>query len=230
MIIALDIETQGLDATKFVCGYMITETGREKLYFKKEKLWEDILKLGKAARANNHVLSVYAHNAEFDFYGYADLTDRNLTFYSFDPFIAGYMIDGKEAIKFLDTMAIYGMSLERAGELIGVSKMEMPEELKTEHKWNHDEIRQKIQPYVRNDTQIVMDLIGVIKKRLKGEHVILKRLYTISQISVNYLMKELREMKGMEDLFEQKNKERLICPKNKDYAVMIHSAYRGGEE
>lgn len=64
MIITLDCETQGLDATKFITGCIMKENGSKKHYYTKRKMWEAILELGEKEHKRKKVLNVYAHNHE----------------------------------------------------------------------------------------------------------------------------------------------------------------------
>ena len=49
MIIAVDTETKGLDATQFIMGCIIKETKKELLIFRnKNEMWEEILNIGMA--------------------------------------------------------------------------------------------------------------------------------------------------------------------------------------
>ena len=130
MIIAIDIETAGLDARKFVVACLMKENGKTKVFYKKEDLWNYIIDLGMKEKKRKKVLTIYSHNAQYDFYGYANVKDRNLKWYSHRPFIVSYMNGDKEIIKFLDTLSIYKMPLQKIGEIIGLKKMEMPMELK----------------------------------------------------------------------------------------------------
>ena len=138
MIIGVDIETKGLDATKFVCGAIVTDKGKEYFFLDKKSMWKKILDLGEDCYRKKRVLNVYGHNHAFDFYGYADLTSKNINWFCERPFIVEYckiFEDGtrKGYIKFLDTMAVFGGNLKSLGEVINIPKLEMPEELLNEN-------------------------------------------------------------------------------------------------
>lgn len=92
MILAVDCETQGLDATKFIAGCITNENLSSKIFYDKKELWNYILDKGKKCQEQKKVLNVYAHNHEYDFYCYADLTDENIKIYSSSPrpFIVSY--------------------------------------------------------------------------------------------------------------------------------------------
>ena len=142
MIAAVDIETQGLDARKFVLGVLMTDRKRNNTerFFSKRDLWYRILELGHEERRKKRILTVYAHNHQFDFYGYADLEDRNVHFLSTDPFIVNYVVDGRVMIKFLDTFALYRMSAAKMGELVGLKKLDMPDTLRTGQAVERDDL------------------------------------------------------------------------------------------
>ena len=74
MIIAVDIETRGLDARKFLMACLIKDSGKKKFFYDKSDLWEYIIELGKKEMRRGKALTVYSHNAQFDFYGYANIS------------------------------------------------------------------------------------------------------------------------------------------------------------
>lgn len=224
MIIAVDIETQGLDATKFLMGAIYKENGTHKVFYDKKELWNYIIELGKREAKRQRMLSVYAHNAQYDFYGYADITDPNITYYSHNPFIASYKHEGKEIINFLDLMGIYRMSLAKVGEIIGIEKKEMPEQFKEGIKITKEEL-EKNKEYVIRDVEIVVKAIEHIKKKLKEEGMEIRRLFTINQIALNYLMNKLVKDERYDKLFYNRQKRRLHWSR---YPEAIHKAYRGG--
>lgn len=232
MIIGVDIETYEkkdkygayepvLDARKFICGAIIKETGKKKLFFKKEDLWNYIIELGKKEKKRGKVLSVYAHNHEFDFNGYADFKDKNLKIISSNPFIASYQINGEDYIKFLDTYAIYRMPLKKVGEVIGIKKLEMPSKLDNIYKKSLIDLKE----YVFRDAEIALKSVLFLKQKLKEEGIKIKRIYTISQIAVSYFINMMRKEKKYEHLFFNFERGQILWTK---YAQDIHQAYRGG--
>jgi len=223
MIAVVDIETRGLDAREFVTACLIKENGKKKHFYSKEELWEYIKDLGIKEMKRKKVLNLYAHNHEFDFYGYADLNDEHLKFFSFRPFIASYEIDGKRAINFLDSLAIFKMSLEKV-EMIGMKKLDTPEEFVKAQRLTKKRIKQ-LAPYVERDVEIVLKAIKLMKKKMKDEGVQLRRLYTISQIAVAYLINTLKKTDKYDDMFFIKERGVLQKSRHKD---LIHGAYRGG--
>ena len=101
MIVAVDIETKGLDCTKYVSGCLIKEDKKKpEVYHKKEELWNRILELGRKQKKRGKMLNVYSHNATYDFYGYADLTDKNIKYFSHKPFIVSYNEDNQQPNNF----------------------------------------------------------------------------------------------------------------------------------
>ena len=72
MIIAVDVETRGLDCTQFIYSALVKENCKSTQFFsKKEDLWNYIIELGKKEARRGKVLNVYSHNATYDFYSYA---------------------------------------------------------------------------------------------------------------------------------------------------------------
>lgn len=224
--IAVDVETRGLNTQNFIIGCAIKEGSQEEKYFyKKEDLWNYLLEQGHKAKKRNKNLNVYSHNAQYDFYSYAPLFDKNIKWFCHRPFIVSYNENNKELIKFLDTMNIYRMSLASAGELVGYNKMETPEFLKSEtHIPTKKEI-ESIKPYLKRDTEIVLKLIQYIKDKCKQNGINIRRFYTINQIAINNLMNVWKNSKTSEDIFSNSN----ISKAYDTYrAKEIHSAYRGG--
>lgn len=149
MIIAVDVETRGLDATKYVLGCLITENkSKPEIYDKSVNLWNRVIEIGLSEARRGKTTNVYSHNAQYDTASYVDLVDKHLIFYSNRPFIWGYRISIKECkqnkikfskteeekgykeiIRFLDTMSIYNTSLKEIGLMIGIEKIETPKEL-----------------------------------------------------------------------------------------------------
>ena len=136
MIAAGDVETYEkkgeiyepvLNAQKFLQGCIINEkTKKPHIFNNKKAMWQYILEKGQAQAKRKKTYNIYFHNAQYDFYSIADLTDKNLQFYSNKPFIVTYNINGHQAIKFLDTLSIYRMPLKQVGEMIGYPKGELP--------------------------------------------------------------------------------------------------------
>lgn len=247
MIIAIDTETKGLDATQYVLGCLIKEgKAKPEIYLNKEDLWKRVLNLAYSEAKRGKNLNVYSHNAQYDTAVYVNLEDPHLIFFSNKPFIWGYKIsirecieygipftktdekrEGKEIIKFLDTMAIFKGSLSKIGEMLNYPKMEIPEYLK-EGEFNITEAKIKeITPYLIRDTEIVMKSIEWIKKKLKEEEVEIKRLYTINQIAISYLMNQLKKLPREETIGILQD-EKIGKTWETYRSEEIHSAYRGG--
>lgn len=225
MIIAVDIETKGLDATKFIMGCIVKEGHKKpEIFHKKEHMWNRIIEMGKAQRKKNKCLNVYAHNHNYDFHGYANLTDSNIKYFSMKPFICGYTIDNKECIKFLDTLSIFKTNLKSLGTMVGHEKLEMPKELLNENATINESLKNEIMPYMVRDAEIVLKSVMWAKNKLKEESVGIKRLYTINQIAINYMLNEFRKVEN-KHIFWNANKGEVRRTFRREE---IHSAYRGG--
>ena len=180
MIIAIDIETRGLDATKFVCGCLLKETSpkRPEFYRTKKALWKRVLELAEQENKRNKTLTIYSHNAQYDTAGYVNLKDKNLKFFCNKPFIWAYKRNGKEIIKFLDTMSIFKMNLKKIGQLISLPKLEMPNALTTGEAITSTK---ELKPYITRDCEIVLKSIEYLKNKLKEDGIKTKRLITINR-------------------------------------------------
>lgn len=238
MIITLDVETYKWNEKKkmYVPGFdypaLITDTCDENMnhrtFENNNKLWEYLIMKGKKEKKFKRLLTVYAHNAQFDFYKI--ITERymkNITIHSNRPFIASYMIDGKEVIKFLDTMGIFSMSLKKVGKIVGLNKKEMPEEqLKNKPKFQQLRILTK---YCERDTEIIIKGIKKVKEMVRNNGVIIRRYVTISQIA-NTLM-----LNKMSKIFKGRDKNPMFYDNDRrythksEYNEEIRKAYRGGK-
>jgi hypothetical protein len=245
MIVSVDIETQGLDATKYITGGLKKEGNKKtEIYRNKNDLWNRVLDLGYAEAKRGKVLNVYSHNAQYDTAGYVNLKDKHLVFFSNRPFIWAYRLSseecdklgipheegkGKEIIKFLDTWAIFRMSLKKLGDLISLPKFDTPQELMDEQTSGDlsEEKLQEIESYMIRDVDIVLESILFLKKKIKGAGVTVKRLYTINQIAINFLMNNIKKLPDdyKEPIFWDKKKGMTRRTFRKEE---IHSAYRGG--
>lgn len=108
MIIAIDVETQGLDATKFILGCIkFEDNDRTEFYRSKDLMWKRILCLGEMCANKNKVLNVYGHFHEFDFYAYADLEDPNISIFSNRPFIGAYRMEVSKAISKIKNFELF---------------------------------------------------------------------------------------------------------------------------
>lgn len=248
MICAIDIETQGLDATKYITGCLLIHRGKKlqkpEIYRTKQALWNRVLELNLAEAKRGKTLTIYSHNASFDTAGYVNLQDRHLVFFSNKPFIWAYRMKseecdkekiphtqgkGRETTKFLDTMALYGMSLADVGKLIGLEKAETPKELYDETRnvpYSEQELTQ-IEKYMVQDTAICLASVLKLQQTCRENNVAIKRLYTINQIANNYMMTELSRLPDsyLEPLFWNKKKREV---RRTFRATEIHAAYKGG--
>ena len=134
-----------------------------------------------------------------------------------------YNYKRKEIIKFLDTMAIYRMALKGVGKVIGHEKTEMPKE---EQIKNKTDIKLKVTPYCKNDTIVTIKAVHKIKELLKEQGIQLKRIYTMPQIAIAYIINQLKKDDNQVQGFWF-NKERGMIQRPK-LARNIHQAYRGG--
>ena len=188
MIIAIDIETYvrkngkyepELNAQQFHQGCIALENGKTILCNSKEEMWNTIKYLGIKEHKRQKNLHVYAHNLQYDFYGIADLTDPKIHIKSDNPFIVNYTPN----IKFIDSVGIYPMKLQRVGKLIKNEKGELPTHATA----------QEIETYLKQDTLLLLDALKYMKNKLKDENVILKNVITLNQIAMGYTQKEFRK-------------------------------------
>lgn len=213
MIIGVDIETEGLDATKFICGSIVNENGKKEFFTDRKSMWERILEMGEAERKRKRRLHVYGHNGQYDYYGYANLKDTEVTIESLNPMIITRG-DRKEII-FLDSSAIFKMELKELGESIGLKKMEMPKSRKPE----------ELKEYNIRDAEIVARAIRGLKRRLSGELIGCKTLISAGQIASKYLLNEIRTSRIHSFFDEQKD---ISSPQR--YMEKTRKGYRGARK
>lgn len=241
MIIAIDTETYVkkdneyhavLDSRKFFRGCITYEDMTSEVFKTKEEMWNKILTLGIKCKNKRQVLNVYGHYHEYDFYGYANWKSKNLTYYNNRPFIVSYKDpEGHEYIKFLDSMSIWKGSLRKLGKLIGLEKGQLQLIIK---EWEIPEMEQ----YMVRDSEIVMKAMLYAKEFLKKEKIGVRRIFTISQIAISYMLKKLSEQQKtinvkvtpkrtitQTNMFKDKEMKQIWETKNK---TEIHNAYKGG--
>lgn len=229
--IYIDFETQGLNAKKpIMAGIWKEGQKKPKIYIisPAKETWKQVIKEKEAARKRNKTINIYSHNAQYDTAAYIPLNDKHIHMYSQRPFIWNYQEKGKPIIYFLDTYNIFRMSLEKLGEILDMPKGQTPKKLKEEEPQIYElkEIMQ-IEEYMKQDIQIMMKAINELKKRLKRDKVNIKRLITIHQIAIQYILKKIAELpkEYTEPIFW--NKEKLEI-RQTWREKEIHASLRGG--
>jgi len=229
VISCIDIETYKLNKNTgyyepilnpkdYILGGTLEEGKQPEYYETPREQWNALIKRGQTLRNNKKVLNVYGHNIRYDYYGIVNLREPNIIYNCEKPFITTYTHNGKTAIKFLDTMGIYNMSLKKAGELIGMEKLEMPKQIKD---------KKELQQYLQRDLEITMALIKKIQDKNREEGIYIKRIYTIRQIAINYNLQKIKQIPNypLQDLFYNADRNQLHHTR---YETEIINAYRGG--
>lgn len=130
-------------------------------------MWNYIIKKGKTEEKRGKVLYLYAHNAKYDFYSYANISDKHIRIYNHDPFIASYRNNGKEIIKFLDTMALWRTSLKNIGDTIGPPNNNNNKTKQKTKTKKHTNTKEKthtsvIQSFMESTLQIILFWLALI--------------------------------------------------------------------
>lgn len=235
----------------FLVGSITNDKGESKIFLSKEEMWKYIIETGKKLRKNGHTAYFYAHNSKYDFFNIYNM-DKNLSIISEFPFIAAYYVNVRkivpleewedyqtflemskrkysyrintdsvdvdlkeEAIRFIDSMGLFRMPLRELGKIIGLEKLELPQEV------DKKELGEML-PYVTRDTEILIKAVKMLKEKLKADGIGIKRLTTMNQIAISYLVKMIKELKidifnGVGDKIVQSKARR-----------KIRKAYRGG--
>ena len=124
-----------------------------------------------------------------------------------------------EAVRFVDTMSLFRMSLKKVGEMIGLEKLDLPKKLRKE-----DLKGKEIKKYVTRDTEILIKAIKILKQKIRGDGVKIKRLVTMNQVAISYLLNMMREEKT--PIFEGIG-DKIIQGKARR---KVRKAYRGGRD
>lgn len=224
MLCAVDTETLGLNAKAFLTGGMKQERKQGCDVFREpERMWEAIIKLGEAERERGKNLYVYAHYHQYDWYAYAQM-DNETTIMSFNPFIAR-----RRNIWFLDSYAIARMPLAKAAKLIGMEKMDMPhramEGRSLEDVREDTELIAKISQYMQNDIEITYNYLMKVKEMLKTDGIKTKRLISMGQLGLSYLMREIGKEPHLASAII--GDERLNQAYESQNKYIIQRAYRG---
>lgn len=219
MIISVDIETRGLDAREFVLGCIYDGHGTL-FFYEPSAMWNYIMELGNKMRKYKKNLYVYAHNHAFDFVGYARdswveaFKEENLKIISTNPFIVRYA----DNVYFLDTMAFYPMSLQKVGEIVGLEKLDTPEELIYD---NRRVDMDRIRRYCERDTVIAFESIMKIRETIRELGYNPRSFISAGQVAMSSF---LNYSKRAGYLWKFASEGRIINGKHND---KIRKAFRG---
>ena len=131
----------------------------------------------------------------------------------------------KEIIKFLDTMALYHMSLKKLGKLVGHEKTEMPMEIGK--KLTKGKLKE-LEKYCINDCRVTLEGVKYMREKLKNDGLNIRNLCTINQVAISYLIKELRDGNNEHILVKNGIGELTESTWKTYFPKQIHQAYRGG--
>lgn len=233
-IYSLDIETYEqrkdglyypvLDTTKFTIGAIKSEKNKKtEFYYNKEDMWKRLKEIAKRAYNRKKVAYVYAHFMKYDFYGIADFKDKELKIQSHEPFIATLNHNGKESLKLLDSMNIWGKSLKEVGKMMNYEKLEMPKYI-----GSPDDLRR----YLERDVEVCLKSIIHAKEITKEAGIKTRRLYTIGQIAICSTLKDFKD----ENITSEEFRESFFADQNSNtvwkshHPEKVRSAYRGAIE
>lgn len=190
MIIAVDTETRGLDTREFVCGSLVTEKGREEIFYNRTDMFNTIINIIEKEIKRGKKTYIYAHNHEYDWYTYArdNWTKKGIKYLNFHPFIVIY----KDKGYFLDSHAIFSMSLEKLGIMIGQPKGKTHPKLFNDEEEITPEDMKEITEYCLNDSKIVLNAILHLREKLGDLGYRPRRLVTAGQIAMSTFVSHLR--------------------------------------
>lgn len=236
----------------FIAGSIVDDKGNKKVFYNKEEMWNWIIEKGKKARKNGKCIYAWAHNIKYDFYNifkeekglvilaenpfiaiyyitqkkeipiekwenyklFLTKSNRRYTFEKKENYVKVEI--QMEAVRFLDSMNLFKMALKEVGNLIGLEKLSMPLEIE-----NIEKLKE-LETYVLRDSEIVLEGIKMLKEKIRNDGIKIKRIMTINQIAIAYILKEMKRLKT--PIFNGIG-EKIIQSK---YRKIIRKAYRGG--
>jgi len=227
VILAVDVETKGLNAQEFLLGCVVDQKGKERYFYSPTEMWEWIITYGEKMKRYGKKVYVYAHNHEYDFYSYGqeNLMNEKMKYISFRPFIAMY----SDNIYFLDTMAFYSMSLEEVGKIVGLHKLETPKELIEggDREYNIEELK----PYCLRDTMIVLRAIENIRNTMSKMGYRPRSLFSAGQIAISSFLTYItrnNQIWKIADLIDIGKSKKQMRVKPSEYDDKVREGYRGG--
>lgn len=223
MIIAVDTETRGLNATKFVCGCVATEKGTKE-FFTPIETYDYIIDLVEREAKRGHKTYVYGHRHEYDFYAYAKdrYREKGWRYLNFNPFIAIWKNKGY----FLDSHSLFKMSLKELGLSIGLQKMETPEKLLG---GNDEELTtedlEEIVKYCKRDAEIVLKGVIFLRNKLMNLGYKPRRLITSGQVAMSTFVSHLHREGLWWKLTTEEERGKII---NTKFEREVRISFRGG--
>lgn len=217
--VGFDVETYDLNGVQtFYFGsiYYYDENGKEQFetYFDKDTLIRRILTPYFASKY------IVATNLSFDytslFYETSFWNDFNIIYRGSDMILATYSIDKKRKIKFIDTFNYVGFSVEKLGQIIGISKMEKPEYIGKRKSNNQKELNYFIE-YNKYDCKISCDFMYFLQKGVNEMGGQLK--LTIASTSLDTFRRQYQTFKWIQESLKLKDEK---------VKSFIQKAYYGG--
>jgi len=225
-ILALDTETSGLNAQKFLMGCAMKDNEKPLFFDHKEEMLAYLVKEAEKEEKRGHCIHVYAHNHEYDWYSYGNTKDKDVRYLSFSPFIAR-----RRNMWLLDTVAIAKAPLSECATWLGLKKGETPQELKDGIAYDDFhadfELKNRTKQYCAQDTLIVMRLIKHIKNKLDEEGVHPKKLISAGQIGASIFLKQVKSDAILREAWIDRQTGGFI-ETSEEANKMTRRAYRGG--
>lgn len=205
-----------LDANKVVLTCIYDDKGKEIYFEDKKEPYRYVRDLKDDLERHNKRLFAYGFHTEYDWYGICPknkLICEEHNYICSNPFLLKF---GSNSY-ICDAMSFYRMSLETAGELIGMRKMAMPE---------NPETIDDIKPYCINDCKITLALINRIKELMSNIGFRPRKFLTAGQVAMTSFMTYCRKNKLIDGLMEFNKNGMRIIPSNN--LLDVRQAYRGG--
>ena len=229
MILAFDTETYEydeingvyrpvLDARKFVLGHIKTEKGVKKFFYDREEMFEWIRETIHQNIKEKRRTYLYAHNTEYDWYAIAHnhFIEKDMKYILFHAFLGIY----KQKAYYVDTMAFHRTTLERVGNILGIEKLEMPQQVR--------DIKE-LEPYIERDVEIVLKAVMNLKNRLNALGFKPRKIMTAGQVAMT-CFSTFNRRNFTEKYFTvynaEKKRREIIRTK---YPDLVREAYRGGD-
>ncbi|MEX0932885.1 MAG: DNA polymerase [Candidatus Pacearchaeota archaeon] len=188
MIIALDTETYkfnkekevyepSLDARDFVLGCIKIDKKKKPLWFTSpEEMFDFLLDFIDKRKKEGHNCYIYAHNHSYDLYAYAKNRINDVEILKVKQQKPLFALLNETGL-LLDTLSFYKCPLKKVGKLVGLPKLEMPDEVKD---------LSELKEYLLRDVEIVMESIKMLRDVLKGLSHRPKKMLTAGSLAMNY--------------------------------------------
>lgn len=178
-----------LNSRKFVMGCVVTDAGERLSFYDHKKMLRWLVKKIEDNAKKGEKTYLYAHNISYDILGLIKdnplaLISTDLNLVSDSPFLASWKVDGKNWGFFVDTFSFFrGMNVATIGNILGLEKLHMPEQIKDPH---------ELEEYCMRDCEVVLNGMLYLKDKLKVLGFSPRKFLTAGQVAMSTFMSHIR--------------------------------------